>query len=92
MTPNSANPFDPLQHTMNQVLAGIQQVLETLKRPVPQWETIDHAMKTRRVGRKAIMDLIITGKVRSQQVPSRGGFAYNVHTDDLDQHLPVRNK
>mgnify|MGYP003577846407 CR=1 FL=1 len=92
MTPNSANPFDPIHNALNELLTGMQQVLETLKRP-SEWEAITVAMATRRKGRRKLLEAVDDGRVRAKRVEARGPTdAWFLNTRDLDEHFPIRNK
>lgn len=87
------NPFEPIQAVLNELLTGMQQVLETLKRPTTEWEPLAVAMATRRKGKAKLLAAVDDGRVRFKRVETRGQHdAWLLNTNDLNHHFPVRSK
>lgn len=87
------NPFEHIFAQLTALSLKIDSLIEAHRSPRPEWETLQNAMRTRRVGRRAVLDAVDKGQVRCTRVPAPGGRdAYRLSCSDLDRLFPLRTK
>lgn len=83
------NPFATIMAKLEAIEATVTKLVAKTAEERPEWEPVAYAMKTRRVGRKALKELMTSGEIRTRSKPSHGGHnASLLLAADLDRLFP----